>query len=239
MKAFLIMTLLFSSVISADVVHIPFRENSTHSVHLSTNNLNRISVKGDFITHVICPVVACASVSTRAANGIGTDDSTRTLRVFSAVTVPFTFYIVTRQGRHISVNVTPYQHLGRRIIFVPLDASATEKAVEKNTPYTTLLIRVMKRMVQGQAPDGFSKTLIHGQPLAVDKGLRLVERVRYEGDRVEGRVYRLDNVSGHTVTLSPSAFYHHGVRAVALSLQQFSPHQSGWLYIVGDRYAAS
>lgn len=237
MKSVILLGLLMATVINADVVHIPFRENSTHSVHLATNNLNRISVKGDFISHVICPVGACMSVSTRSATGVGTDDSTRTLRVYRAVTQPFTLYIVTRMGRHISVNVTPYQHLGRRLIFVPLDASAAEKTAAKNTPYASLLISVMKSMVQGVAPDGFSITRVKGRPLTIDNGLRLVEVQRFGGDTLLGKVYRIDNTSAHAVTLAPSAFYHHGVRAVALSLQRFSPHQSGYLYVIGDRHA--
>lgn len=220
----------FSTLLLASApVHIPFHENSTHTLHLSSTNLNRLQVQRDTITAVICPEDKCVATDVPGDTGGG-----KTVQLSRFDAAAFTLYVVTAHHRHVSLLVTPKKMAGRTVILQPRDG-ARASTHEKATPYSRLLISTMQAMLQGDTPEGYGVEHINGKPLLLN-GVVQIRAVRvYDGEQLRGTVYRITNHAQHSITLSPSEFYHPGIRAVALARQTLAPAQSGLLYTIGGK----
>lgn len=226
---FLVLIALPLSVLAHPVV-IPFHENETHHVRLSNTNINRLQVAGDHITAVICPQGYCSATEVPGDSGGG-----KTVQLVPSQMKAFTLYVVTLAGRHVSLDVQPQKRLGRTVLLQPEDGSAQTTATERSSPYSRYVIALMRAMLQGKAPAGFGTQVIKHRRQWMNHQVSITLVKRYQGDHLLGQVFALCNHGKRPITLSPSEFYHHSVRAAALSQQTLAPGARGLLYTLGGR----
>lgn len=208
---------------------IPFHENETHHVHLSNTNLNRLQVAGDPITAVICPEGYCSATAVPGDTGGG-----KTVQLVPHQMKPFTVYVVTAGGRHVSLNVTPADSLGKTVLLQPEDGHSSRTVKSSSSVYTRYVIGLMRSMLQGKAPAGFGTQVITPQRLWMNHQVSITLVKRYQGEQLVGRVYVLCNHGHRAISLSPSEFYRHRIRAAALSQQTLQPGARGLLYTIRE-----
>jgi len=210
---------------------ISFAEGETKIITLSQNNINHLTVQGDLITHVNCPQGACT------VNQYP-DDATGSIYLVVNPGKTFTLYLATNSNRHFALQITPHMMAGQTILLVPTDgASQPAKAWETSGAYVQALTRLMKAMMSGDVPEGYG---INEKPqekgdadiTTLDKKLSMKLVSQYVGDQLRGEHYLVKNISKDPLTLSPSHFYHPGIRAVALTQQTLKPSETSDLYLI-------
>lgn len=227
-----VVLLFFATVVLAKATSpetLPVKDNQQLAVTLSRVDMNRIEVLGDQIRELTYPTGFCTDKQG--------DDGASFLNV--NVNEPFTLYIATESGHHFSLLVNPKAIVGKTLMFQ--NDSPSQKALlwERSENYQNLLVDVMRSMMLKQTPSGYIRRWFErNKSYAIFKNVFVTPIVFYQGAHLIGRVYRLQNQSKKSLTLSPRDFYAPGVRAVALSQQTLKPLGLGTLYEITSRQGA-
>lgn len=201
---------VMSGIVSAKTMS--FSDNQTIPVHLSSANINRIMVSNDQIINLICPNGLCTSKN----------DNSGAAYVQLLTQNPFTLFISTQNGHHVSLTVAPASSQGRTLVLNPLGSNPKAEAWETESSYRTLLITLIRDMMNGSVPTGYGFTTINHastQKIFHGAGSMQMEAV-WTGNYLVGMAYIFKNLSGKTLTLPESAFYHTGVRLIATTNQK-------------------
>ena len=214
-----------------------FANDQTVGVKLSVNDQNRIIIKNDKITDVICARAGYCIQSVDPKDG----DLLLGLGASTQLNHPFTVLIKTEEGRSFSMLVMPVNTISKTIIFTPETGSSREaKDLEANTPYQAMLAKIITSMINyphtKKALDGYSEADVPQQDIdesKLEKGDYVVYPVRvFKGDAFVGITSMIKNVSKKNLILNPKEFYHHGVIAGAVSDEMLKPQQVGYSYQV-------
>ncbi|MCX7125444.1 MAG: type-F conjugative transfer system secretin TraK [Gammaproteobacteria bacterium] len=137
----------------ASAKNISFSDNQMISVNLSSTNVNRIVVPNDQITNIICPTNFCTSKH-------NSNDVSGAAYVQLLTQNPFTLFVSTSNGHHVSLSVTPTNSNGKTLVLNPLSSSLKAEAWETESSYRTLLITLVRDMMNGTTPSGYGFTAI-------------------------------------------------------------------------------
>lgn len=212
---------------------IPFSDNETVSLNLSSLDINRLVVDNDKITSVTCPTGFC-TMPASPVDGEGTMapvDPQGAGLISLNVQEPFTLYITTAKGRSFGAFVRPMAVPAVTTVFVSTERDTTQAAeFEKSSPYDQMLAQLIRHMVQNTTPEGFIKHTIQAKDVTTYGSLHLLPIVSYQGETMSGITYTVSNPSATTVTLSPDSFYQKGVQAVSFSSLTLPPNGRIYLY---------
>lgn len=233
------------AVVAAPPVTVPFSNNETLDVKLSSVDINRLVVKDDKITSVTCPTGFCTLPMSDSASQ-GADPSGAALVALN-VQEPFTFYVSTQKGQSFGVFVKPLAIPAVTTQFISMTTTShtqREEAAkfEKQSPYEAMLVTLMKSMMNWRhtqaLPNRFIATPLtvvkEKKPTVID-GLTLTPTVNIRGDALSGVIYRVKNNSDKRVTVKPTNFYAPNVVAVSLSASSIPPYSTIELYQITQR----
>ena len=223
-------SLVFMGCILAGAVSaksISFTDNQIISVSLSSSNINRIVVSNDKITHVLCPKDFCTTKF----------DSSGSAYIQLLTSNPLTLFISTVNGHQVSFSVTPKQSAGRTFVLNSLSSDLKAKTWETESSYRTLLITLIRDMMNGTIPDGYGFTAVNhaaSQKIFGGNGSMKIQAV-WSGNYLVGIAYLFKNLSGKALTLPESAFYHTGIRLVSTTDQKVSAGGTEMVYEIESR----
>ena len=222
----LLLGLMMSATLQAQTSQ-SFHDNADVSIVLSDSNYNRLVVRGDKIIHAHFP---------EQALGIKNEED-GSLYVMVAQKEPFTLFLTTEAGHHLSATVNTESSLGKTIEFVPQTVSVTRKAVATpiNTPKpieADVIETLMSHLVQQNAMLGFDIKHHYGRAIRLHEGLTLFPKLTYSGKILTGEVTEIYNGGKVAVDLSEQLFMGQGVKAVSLSKPTLSPKQRAYVYRV-------
>lgn len=138
----------------------------------------------------------------------------------------------------LSMTLTP-RPIPAQTIILQLEPSMarTPEKQEKAATYEEKLRNLMRSAALGRAPDGFSESPIDSVVGRMG-ALIVTPQTRYSNARLDVFVYRIENSSDRQISLSESAFYQKGVRAVGLYPASTLGHsESTYLYVISDKSA--
>ncbi|WP_305810549.1 type-F conjugative transfer system secretin TraK [Photobacterium leiognathi] len=221
---------------------VPFADNETVSLTLSSLDINRLVVRGDRITSVTCPTGFCTLPMSGEEGAIAapTDPQGASL-IALEVQEPFTLYITTEKGHSFGAFVRPLAVPAVTTVFVPL-ARDTQQAAqfEKSSPYEEVIASLIRHMISETVPQGYQITPVtmsgkRKQADSTPQEVTLTPTLTYQGEVLTGTVYTVTNNTANTVTLHPTAFYQQGVKALSFSSPTLRPHSSLVMYQVTGR----
>ena len=204
-----------------------FVNNETLYVRLSADNVNRIAVKNDAITHNLCPQNLCSAKA-------HTDDAPGGIYVSLLQPVPFTLNIATKSGRHVALQVIPTKGIGKTIILNPLTPEMKTSPF-KHAPYTAVLTQLSHAMLDHRAMKGVSMMAVTKADRLPFYGVGYLQVTTiWRGDDLTGIEYQFHNRSKRTLVLSPSIFYkaHQHIAAIAIARQRVLPHAQIAVYVI-------
>lgn len=207
-----------------------FTDNQLLPVNLSDTNINRLVVQGDQITSVICPNGFCTSTH-------NADDQSGSALIKLNSSIPFTLFIQTANGHHVSLQVTPVQSDGKTLVLNPLSATMKAAKWEQQSSYKKMLITLAKAMMNNDVPEGFSFQSVKNADWKVvfnHLGKMQVKAI-WQGAHVLGIQYLFYNDSSRALSVPDSAFYQPGVRLVATTEQTVPKHSYEFVYEIIDR----
>lgn len=225
-----ILSLVMGCAYASEPTQLNFNNGESRQVTLSDNNINHILVQNDPIVHIQCPQGLCTANQYQ-------DDSAGSVYLSVSAGKQFTLFIDTQSGRHVSLQVTPKDMAGQTIELIPLSPSAVIKTWETSTPYDQLLISLMKGMMTGTTPDGYSIRNFN-QPVStktLDDQASFTLVQQFYGDQLIGMHYLMKNLTKKPLTIPSQAFYEPGVRAVAIADQTIQAGSETDVYLIRDR----
>lgn len=206
-----------------------FHENADLTVSLSNNNYNRLVVKNDKIIKAHFPE------GTMIVKG----EEDGSLYVMAVRNEPFTLFLTTEGGHHLSATVNSENALGKTIEFVPQQAATPVKKsflpMTVQAPDATNISDLMTNMMSQKELSGFSIRHHYGRAIRLQQGLVLLPKLTYLGAGISGEVFELYNGSSKPIDLVESWFAERDVKAVALSETTLAPKQSARVYRVVER----
>jgi type-F conjugative transfer system secretin TraK len=213
------------SVRSAEV--IKFKNLDNIDLPLSSQDFNTLYIHGDKFTSVLCPPGSCET----QINQDGT------ARLFVTNPEPFTVPVTTFNGLNINLFVIPQSVPGKTYNLMPLGGRVKEAHHwEESGPYPLMIINTMKKVMNGEPPEGYSYVSVTGEPLKIvnHRGQSALMQMRgiYRGDEMNVLVYQIQNNSIQPIEFEESSFFQKGVRSIALKPKKLQAMQSGWLYTI-------
>ncbi len=234
-KYALLLAILSNSALAAPASQIGFSNNETLTVKLSSVDINRLIVKDDKITSVVCPTAFCTLPMGNGVDGapIPLDPSGAAL-ISLNVEEPFTFYVSTQKGKNFGVFATPLRIPAITTEFISTDRDTTlAKKFETSAPYQNMLVKLMKNMMrfdeEQTPPEGFIVTHItekEREPVPLD----VIPKRLFSGNTFSGLIYEVKNNTNNTITLTNTRFYVRGLRALSLDKKTLLPNESTRMY---------
>lgn len=185
-------------------------DNQTALFKVSVKELNRIVIEDDRIQ------------SARGLDGnyqLTKDETQGAIFIKPNQSRPFNLFLTTEAGHNYTLLLTPIDIPSEVIQLKPLSpVKAKAEAWEKNTPYSDAIIQLMKSMVNDESqPDGYA--VIHvkaGKPQKLHSGISMQLKTLYQGNALQGEIWRISNVHCRSMQLKKNEFYRPQVRAMAL-----------------------
>jgi conjugal transfer pilus assembly protein TraK len=203
-------------------------ENAELTIALSSDNYNRLAVKGDKIITAHFPPGALALENEQDGSLYAIVNSDK----------PFTLFLTTENHRHFSLTVNKAEGLGKTIEFIP-DAVLTPKAnvagatspgaADNEASQDSKALGVLNTLVRAQEPQGFSLTSNYHAASSVS-GLKFFFEKLYTGKQLKAEVIKIYNYGKKSVNIDPELFYEAGTIKVAASQDLVLPHKSIYLY---------
>ena len=207
-------------------IHHVGNNESVH-VTLSDSNLNRVLVKGDQISQIICPRAFCEAAHTKG-------DASGSFIVKVSNAMPFTAFVSTSGGRHFAMDVKGAPLSGQTLVLVPEGAATNDLPTGKSSPYRAHLIAFLKAMMQGRAIKGVGVSDITTSNAfkAINSKVQMRMVKIWSGGHFTGVEYRIKSLKNHAITLPDHLFYTKGVLAIAQSKQHLRAHGTSIVFEV-------
>lgn len=218
---------LASTITFAQVITV--KENATITANISATQPTRIAVENDRITVL------------RGQEGAYTDSNDNNSgSVFLKPTKAYqnkSFYVFisTEQNHHYVLQLTPSTKLSAGMLILKSHDQqiSADEQWEIHSPYTALLARLMRDMINRKAPENFEVIPINAKNTLL-KGTKLnfhLETI-YSGAPLQGEIYEVTNPSKTPITITESLFYQPGDRAIALQENIIPAGSQTFLYKV-------
>lgn len=206
---------------------VPVKDNGELALTLSQNNYNRILIKNDKILDFAFP---------KGFMGIKRDEQDGSVYVIPASNNPFTLFLITEAGRHLTVTVNAEESLGKTIELIPeretLGKSVLTQASQKSKDYPQEVVDLITHMEQHDTPQNFKLKHSSGAVQRIGQGLMLHAKESWVGDGLEGEWLEVYNASSQVLALTQSQFAQPSVRAIKLSQTTLAPKQTAQIYRV-------
>ena len=142
----------------------------------------------------------------------------------------------------VSLTLIP-RNIPAQTLILQLDEDASAAASippgesEEASGYTDRLRGILRSVVMGKTPAGFSEGLL---PVAVGRreSLLVMPEKRYSGQHLDVFKYRVENVGQEEIELAEPSFYRDGVRAVSIyPVIKLRKGMSTSVYVLSDKAA--
>lgn len=147
---------------------------------------------------------------------------------------PFNVFLRTEHGHNYGLLLSPADIDAKTIAIKPLSpATMQARRWELSTPYEITLIKLINLMHLKRAPDGYAVIEV-GKNQALQKRSPLSYQLRtlYRGDKLEGQIWLVKNISKGNVTLNPNRFNDKRVLAASFDKASLMPDEVSELYWV-------
>lgn len=235
---------------------------STVTANISATDITRIAVVGDRITVIrgaqnayivsndvtqgavfLKPILPtahalCPKMKKNTDQHKSKQSSLKVCPRPSPIPKPFYVFVSTEQNRNYVLLLTPQRHqVADLLVLKPLETEQSAAlAWEKSDRYSQVLIQLAAALIHGQPPAGY-----HVTPLSQDFSfgsqitLHLAQRVM--GDQLTADIYQVTNQAHYPVSLTESAFYQAGDRAIFLKKRKLAPNESTDLIKIRSTHA--
>ena len=219
---------LISSIVLAGTIPpvMQFEEGEQFNLSLSHINFNRVFVEGEKITKLRYPMGTFVVDKSEFNNPEGSDGSVYLKPVFDA---PITVFFSTDKGHHFSFTIKSDESSGKTLRLLVKNQTQL-KYVKRDTPNMSETDAAIAAMKAGVVPQHFKSVRIIPEPFYVKKDIKVILEKQYQGDRLSGYVYRIENKSSHEMALSTALFSHKKAEALSLSEDTLAPKQVAYLY---------
>jgi type-F conjugative transfer system secretin TraK len=191
------------------------------NANIALNQLNRIQVFEDRITQVFGDDNTFSSE---------TDTENGQIFIKAKDEKPLFLTIVTENGASIDLALNPIE-IEAQTLILKTTASLKPSTEDKTKSYSDKIIALMKAMHQGSSIDGF--TPLKATKRECVESLTLELQSIYQGDEIQGEVWRVTNTSHKTQTLTEKQFSTEpGIAALALQTLILEPYASTQLFKV-------
>lgn len=176
-------------------------DNQTALFKVSAKELTRIFVEGDRIQ------------SARGLEGnyqLTKDETQGAIFIKPAQFKPFNVFVTTEAGHNYTLLLTPIDIPSEVIQLKPLSPiKAKAESWEKNTPYSDAIIQLMKSMVnEVPVPDGYAMIHVNAdKPKKLHSGMTMQLKTLYQGNELQGEIWRIKNIYCRSMQLKKSDFY--------------------------------
>ncbi|OGT67599.1 MAG: hypothetical protein A3J38_10125 [Gammaproteobacteria bacterium RIFCSPHIGHO2_12_FULL_45_9] len=151
----------------------------------------------------------------------------------TAASTVFSLFLSTEKQQNYLLQLKPCAKMSDSIVLKPIDVQNAEALQwESTSPYVSVIVDLIRAMVQRKTVEGYTLVSVAAAPLVWDALTTLTLQAIYRGAHLEGRLYTVRNSTDAEIHLSESLFYRSGDRAVALQRRVLAPHQSTYLYKV-------
>ncbi|OGT07652.1 MAG: type-F conjugative transfer system secretin TraK [Gammaproteobacteria bacterium GWF2_41_13] len=203
---------------------VNFADNDQFVLFFSTMDLNRLYLPNDHIVSLNGPPEAFSAHNDDAG-----------IYVALLTSDPFTLFLSTAEGHHFSILVKPSEKVGGFTYeFHAKSAGVLVAKWEEDSPYSELIMKLMRGMINGEAPAGYGfYDISHHAPKIHFYNVGLLKPITLlKGAHLSTISYEFDNTTDTPITLSPNEFYHAGTRAVSLSQETVAAKGSAMVYVV-------
>jgi len=203
---------------------VNFADNDQFVLFFSTMDLNRLYLPNDHIVSLNGPPEAFSAHNDDAGIYVALQTSD-----------PFTLFLSTAEGHHFSILVKPSEKVGGFTYeFHAKSAGVLVAKWEEDNPYSELIMKLMRGMINGEAPAGYGfYDISHHAPKIHFYNVGFLKPITLlKGAHLSTISYEFDNTTDAEVTLSPNEFYHAGTRAVSLSQETVAAKGSAMVYVV-------
>jgi len=221
-----LMVMLSQQTLAATVK--TFKNNAELSVELSNTNQNRLMVSNDKIIKAAFPDGALTYQY---------DETDGSMYVHPEISAPFTLFLSTKKGQHLSLTVNSVDSLGKTIAFKqyrPQPIKRPTSIVKKEAPYKKEALEMVKYMEQGIKMPGASVSHVRYQAGQFKNGLRLIKREIWQDGAYKGEVFDVYNNSKRRIKLDPIWFAEKLVKAIKLSKMTLAPKDKTNLYLITE-----
>lgn len=197
------------------------------AANISSHQLNRIAVENDRIAQIFGMTGRFVAETDEVQGQVFIRPSD------SNAKKPLNVTLITESGLTQDLLLTPLNIDAETILLKGGNADKEEASRwEQASPYKETLVALIQAMTQGHALQGFGIAVVN-QPLALRRDLQLTRTKLYKGDKLEGSVYELKNLSSQTLMLCEKRFqYEKRILAIALRRHQLKPGESTTLFMV-------
>lgn len=210
-KSLMIIALAAMSFSSEAIIRKEVVSGESVSVTLSTKDPNVISVKGDRIERFTATKGVLSS-SLDNKRGVLTLKPSN-----SALSEPFSMILFTEKGSRYTLIVAPAAIPSQDIILSPESVGQeTASAFEKKSPYTEMVVGLIRSMVNDELPEDFKRTFVEEKSKSHKNGLLKITSI-YQGSSVSGQTLEYVHAKNGFSRLFPSDFHSPDVIAVALN----------------------
>jgi conjugal transfer pilus assembly protein TraK len=219
--------LLTATAIHANV-SIPVKDNSDIALALSQNNYNRLVIKNDKIMDAVFPPNTMA---------IKRDEQDGSAYIMLASQTPFTLFLTTEKGHHLSVTLKPEEALGKTIELIPQTAvvtnsvqSALKTAPAHHEEMPEEILSMISDMERHTPQKDITIKHQYGRAERRPKGLTLLPKEIWQNKNLTGEIIELYNASSEPLELSQEWFTEEGTKAIKLTSLTLKRHEKAMLY---------
>ncbi|OGP32487.1 MAG: hypothetical protein A2X93_07860 [Deltaproteobacteria bacterium GWC2_56_8] len=121
-------------------------------------------------------------------------------------------------------------------VVLKIDGGDIKTAVtwEKSNEYVKTIKELIKAMSSDSVPSSGYRRYIVNRKEAMWKEADVTLVAEYQGGVLNGRAYRVKNISNGVMQFGENEFYRTGIRAVAVRVSRLSPGEYTDVYLVGD-----
>lgn len=219
--------LLLGSSVHAAIVKKAFNDNSEIEAELSLTNPNRLMVSQDRILKVSYP---------DGAMRYDYDKSDGSLYIYPKTSRPFSFFITTKKGRHLSVNASVVDSLSKMLILHPevRTVRVASKKPAPEAPFKKKTLALVQHMEQGLSLPGTKVRYYTSKVTRLKNGLSLFKKEAWEGRELRGEMIEIYNNSKKSIALEPGWFAGKNVKTIKLSKNILAPKAKATLYRVEE-----
>jgi len=221
-----LMVMLSQQTLAATVK--TFQNNAELTVELSNTNQNRLMVSNDKIIKAAFPDGALTYQY---------DETDGSMYVHPEISAPFTLFLSTKKGQHLSLTVNSVDSLGKTIAFKqyqPQSIKRPTSVVKKEAPFKKEVLEMVKYMEQGVKMPGAKVSHVRLHAGQLKNGLRLIKREIWQDGAYKGEAFDVYNNSKKSITIDPSWFAGHSVKAIKLSKMTLAPKDKTALYRIEE-----
>ena len=205
-----------------------FKNNAELAIDLSNTNQNRLMVANDKIIKAAFP---------DGAMTYQYDETDGSMYVHPEISSPFTLFLSTKKGQHLSLTVNSVESLGKTISFKayqPRIQRKPKRVAKKEAPFKSQVLEMVNYMEQGIKMPGVKVSHVRVSAGYLKNGLRLIKREVWQGQLYKGESFEVYNNSKRSIKLNPSWFAGKASKAVKLSKTTLAPKDMATLYRIEE-----